>query len=226
MVDLYTIVYHTRSKVSFPSLPTENCKGKVKATNAKFMCKTIENKCLSEKLVSNLEQKIKKLEEELLHRREWAKLLLSANPTLETNMDMSPFTSQVTLQNNPPPDYSTSQSQSSSIQMPPKNIYFPNHPYPPQHHSYTPKPQHLTLHPHHPTMEAPQYEKPLHQLPWHHTPFIQLQIPPYEMSLYQRPPLPSRQPTYPVNNAKVITRPHVCKNLVKVEEIFTKYTLL
>ena len=27
----------------------------------------------------------------------WAKLLLSANPTLETNMDMSPFASQVTL---------------------------------------------------------------------------------------------------------------------------------
>ena len=137
------MVYRMQSKGSFLFLSTENCKGKVKVTNAKVMCKTIEKKCLSDKLVSNLEQKIKKLEEELLDMREWAKLLLSANPTLETNMDMSPFASQVTLQNNPPPDYSTSQSQSSSIQMPPKNIYFPNHPYPPQHHAYAPKPQHL-----------------------------------------------------------------------------------
>ena len=64
--------------------------------------------------------------------RDWAKLLLSANPTLETNMDMSPFASQVTLQNYPPPDYSTYQSQPSSIQMPPEN--------PPQHHAYAPTP--------------------------------------------------------------------------------------
>ena len=105
----------------------------------------------TDELVSSLEMKMKKLEEEVLDMREWAKFLLSAIPTLETNMDMSPFTSQVTLQNNPPPDYSTSQSQPSSIQIPPKNIYFPNHPYPPQHHAYAPKPQHLTLHPHHPT---------------------------------------------------------------------------
>ena len=67
-----------------------------------------EKKCLSDKLVSDLEQKIKKLEENLLDMREWAKLLLSASPTLETNMDMSPFASQVTLKNNPPQDYSTS----------------------------------------------------------------------------------------------------------------------
>ena len=66
-------------------------------TYPKVMCKTIEKKCLSDKLVSNLEKKIKKLEEELLDMREWAKLLLSANPTLETNMDMSPFASQVIL---------------------------------------------------------------------------------------------------------------------------------
>ena len=62
--------------------------------------------------------------------RECAKLLLYANPTLETNVDMSPFASQVTLQNYPPPDYSTYQSQPSSIQMPPEN--------PPQHHAYAP----------------------------------------------------------------------------------------
>ena len=99
VVDLYTMVYHTRSKGSFPSLPTENCKGKVKATNARVMCKTIVKKCLSDKLVSNLEQKIKKkkLEKELLDMREWAKLLLSANPTSGTNMDIPPFTSQLTL---------------------------------------------------------------------------------------------------------------------------------
>ena len=145
------MVYHTRSKSSFLSLPIENCKGKVKVINARVMCKTIEKKCLSDKLVSNLEQKIKKLEEELLDMREWEKLLLSANPTLETNMDISPFASQVTLQNISPADYSTSQSQPSSIRIPPKKIYFPNHPYPPQNHAYAPKPQHLTLHPHHPT---------------------------------------------------------------------------
>ena len=58
----------------------------MKGTNAKVMCKTIEKVSFSDKLVSNLEQKIKKLEEELLDMREWAKFLLSANPTLETNI--------------------------------------------------------------------------------------------------------------------------------------------
>ena len=130
------------------------------------------------------------------------------------------------LKNNPPSDYSTSQSQPSSIQIPPKNIYFPNHPYPPQYHAYAPKPQHLTLHPHHPTMQAPQYETPLHQVPWHHAPLMPFPIPPYEMSLYQRPPMPYRQPAYPVHNAKV-TRLHIHKNLFKDEERLDKtYTPL
>ena len=61
-------------------------KEKVKGTNAKVMCKTIEKVSFSDKLVSNLEQKIKKLEVELLDMREWAKFLLSANPTLKTNI--------------------------------------------------------------------------------------------------------------------------------------------
>ena len=56
--------------------------------------------------------------------REWAKLLLSTNPTLDTNMDMSPFPCQVTLKNNPPPDYSTLQIQPSSIQMPQRTTTF------------------------------------------------------------------------------------------------------
>ena len=60
------MVYHTRSKGSFPPLPIENCKRKVKVTNAKVMCKTIEKKCLSDELVLNLEKKIKKLKEEWL----------------------------------------------------------------------------------------------------------------------------------------------------------------
>ena len=81
-----------------------------------------------------------KLEEEVVDMREWAKLLLSANPTLETNINKSPFASQVTLQNYPPPGYFTSQSQPGSIPIPPKNIFFPNHPYPPQLHAYAPKP--------------------------------------------------------------------------------------
>ena len=97
------------------------------------------------------------------------------------------------LKNNPPSYYSTSQSQPSSIQIPRKNFYFPNHPYPPQHHRYAPKPQHLTLHPYHSTMQAPQYETPLHQVTWHHAPLMPFPIPLYQMSLYQRHLLPYRQ---------------------------------
>ena len=140
-------------------------------------------------------------------------------------MDMSPFASQVTHQNILP-HYITSQSQLSSIQMPQRNIYFPNHPYPRQHHACGRKPQHLTLHPHHPTMQAPQYKTPLHQAHWHHAPLIPFPTPPYQMSLYQRLPMPSRQPTYPGHNAK-ITRSHIRKNLFKVEERLDKtYTPL
>ena len=95
----------------------------MKATNARVMCKTIEKKCLSNELVSNLEQKIKKLEEDVLDTHEWDKLLLFTNPNLETNIDMSPFANQTTLQNNHPthptsnpfPSYPTSQNQPSSI---------------------------------------------------------------------------------------------------------------
>ena len=135
------------------------------------MCNTIENKCLSDEFVSSLEQKIKKLEEEVLDMREWSKLLLPANPTLETNMDMSHFLSQSTLQNNtpaphPPPRYPTSQNQPSFVQMPPKNTHLENHPYPPQHHVYASRPQYLTPCLQNPTMQAPRYETPLHQVPW------------------------------------------------------------
>ena len=59
-----------------------------------------------------------------------------------------------------------------------------------KHHAYALKPQHLTLHPHYPTMQAPQYETPLHQVPWHHAPLMPFPNPPYQMSLYQRPPMP------------------------------------
>ena len=55
-----------------------------------------------------------------------------------------------------------------------------------KHHA----PQHLTLHAHYPTMQAPQYETPLHQVPWHHAPLMPFPNPPYQMSLYQRPPMP------------------------------------
>ena len=76
-------------------------------------------------------------------------------------------------------------------------------------------------------MQAPQYERPLHQVPWHHAPLIPIPIPPYKMSSYQRPPMPYRQPTYPGHNAKVVTRPHIRKNLFKVEERLDKiYTPL
>ena len=59
-----------------------------------------------------------------------------------------------------------------------------------KHHAYALKPQHLTLHPHNPTMQAPQYETPLRQVPWHHAPLMPFPNRPYQMSLYQRPPIP------------------------------------
>ena len=52
------------------------------------------------------------------------------------------------------------------------------------------------------------------------------QIPPYQMSLYQSPHMSYRQPTYHVHNAKV-TRPHIRKNLFKVEKrLYRTYTPL
>ncbi|KAH0725422.1 hypothetical protein KY284_001287 [Solanum tuberosum] len=154
------MVYHTRSNDALPSLPNENRKGKRKATNEKV----IEKKHPSDELVSSLKLKIKKLEEEVSDMREWAKLLLSVDPTLETNMDKSPVTSQATLQDNPPlthpishppPTYPTSQNQPSSIQMPPKNSHFPNYPHPLQHHAYAPRPPYLT-----PSMRSPPLQAP------------------------------------------------------------------
>lgn len=41
---------------------------------------------------------------------ECTKFLLFANPTLEKNVDISPFESQVTLQYNPPPEYYASKT--------------------------------------------------------------------------------------------------------------------
>ncbi|KAH0706025.1 hypothetical protein KY285_010552 [Solanum tuberosum] len=136
------MVYQTRSKDSLPSLPNENHKGKRKATNEKVMSKTIEKKHHLDELVSSLKKKIRELEEEVSDMRGWAKLLLSFDPTLETNIDKPHVTSQATHQDNPPlthpishppPTYPTSQNQPSSIQMPLKNTHFSNYPYPPQH---------------------------------------------------------------------------------------------
>ncbi|KAH0652694.1 hypothetical protein KY289_030372 [Solanum tuberosum] len=181
--------YHTRSKGALPSLPTENRKGKRKVTN---------------------EKKIKELEEEVSDMRGWAKLLLSIAPTLETNIDKPPVTSQATLQDNPPPAHPishppptcpTSQNQPSSIQMPSKNTHFPNYPYPPQHHAYASKPPYLTPHLPNPTLQAPQYQTPLHPVPWYCAPLI-----PYQM------------PTYPVHRIKTLTQKHICKNLFNVEK--------
>ncbi|KAH0642370.1 hypothetical protein KY290_033962 [Solanum tuberosum] len=140
-----TMVYHTRSKGALPSLPTENHKGKRKVTNEKVMGKTIEKKHLSDELVSSLEQKIKKLEEEVSNMREWAKLLVSVNPILKTDMDKQPVTSQTTFQNNPLPTHPTPhpQNQPSSIHMPPRNIHIPNYPYPPQNYAYASRPPYL-----------------------------------------------------------------------------------
>ena len=67
-------------------------------------------------------------------------------------------------------------------------------------------------------MQAPEYETPRHQVPWHHAPLIPFPILPYLISLYQIPPPPYQQHTYPGHNAKVITRLQIRKNLFKVEE--------
>ena len=98
--------------------------------------------------------------------REWAKLLLSVNPNFGDEHGYVTFRKSFTLQNNLPPDYSTSQSQPSSIQMLLKTSTFQITHILRKHHAYALKPQHLTLHPHYPTMQAPQYETPLHQVPW------------------------------------------------------------
>ncbi|KAH0743336.1 hypothetical protein KY290_031329 [Solanum tuberosum] len=171
--------YHTRSNDALPSFLNENCKVKRKATNEKVMSKTIEKKHPSDELVSSLKLKIKKLEEEVSDMRDWAKLLFSVDPTLESNIDKPPVMNQATFQNNPspthstshpPPAYPTPQNQPSSIQMPPRNTHFPNYPYPPQHHAS--RPLYLTPHLSSPPLQAPQYQTPLHQVPWYCAPLI------------------------------------------------------
>ncbi|KAH0776435.1 hypothetical protein KY290_007846 [Solanum tuberosum] len=214
------MVYHTRSKGAPPSLPSENRKGKKKVTNDKVMVRAIEKQHPSNKLVPSLEQKIKELEKEISDMHEWAKLLLSANPTLETNIDKQPVTSQATFQNDPPPNHPTPhpQNQLSSIHMPPENTQFPNYQYPPQHHAYAARPPYLTPCMHNPTMQAPRYESPLHQISWFRAPLILFQIPPYQMPPSQKPPLPYQQPAYLVHNVKTLTQPHIRRNLFNVQK--------
>ncbi|KAH0722010.1 hypothetical protein KY289_005054 [Solanum tuberosum] len=214
------MVYHTRSKEALPSLPDENHKGKRKATNEKVLSKTIEKKHPSDELVSSLKKKIMELEEEVSDMRGWAKMLLSVDPTLETNIDKSPVTSQATLQYNPPlihppPTYPTSQNQPTSIQMPLENTHISNYPYPPQYHAYGSRPPYLTPSLLSPSLHALQYQTPLHQVPWYCAP---LQMPPYQMPSSQRPPPPYQKPTYPVHNVKTLTQKHICKNLFNVEK--------
>ncbi|KAH0706324.1 hypothetical protein KY285_010831 [Solanum tuberosum] len=167
MVDLYTMVYHTRPKGTPSSLPSENRKGKKKVSNDKIMGKTIKKDIPPNKSIPSLEQKIKDLEEEISDMHEWAKLLLSVNLTLETDMDKPPVTSQAIFQNNPPPVHPTSQPQNqlSSIQMPPKNTHFPNYLYPPQHPACASRPPYLTLRLQNPTMQAHLHVTPQHQVP-------------------------------------------------------------
>lgn len=177
------------------------------------MIRAIEKEDLSNKLVPSLEQKIKELEKEIFDMREWAKLLLFPNPTLESDMDKQLVTSQATFQNNLPPTHPTPhpQNQPSSIHMPPRNTHISNYQYPPQHLTYASRPPYLI-------MQAPQYEMPLHQVPWHHAPLIPFQIPPYQMPPSQKPPLPYQQPPYLVHNVKTLTQPHIRKNLLNTEK--------
>ncbi|KAH0743286.1 hypothetical protein KY290_031279 [Solanum tuberosum] len=209
------MAHHTRSKGALPSLPSENRKGKRKMTNDKVSGKTIEKEYPPSKLISRLEKKIKELEEKVSDMRGWAKLLLSVDPTLETNIDKPLITSQATLQDNPPPahptshpppTYPTSQNQPSSIHMPPEYTQFPNYQYPPQHHSYVARPPYLTPRLQSPAIQAPQYQASPHQVLWYCAPLI-----PYQISPYQ-------QPTYPVHNVKTLTQKHIRKNLFNVEK--------
>ncbi|KAL3362922.1 hypothetical protein AABB24_012292 [Solanum stoloniferum] len=218
------MVYHTRSNDALPSLPNENRKRKRKATNEKVMSKTIEKKHPSDELVSSLQKKIKKLEEEMSDMRGWAKMLLSIDPTLETNIDKSFVTSQATLQDNPPlthpishppPIYPTSQSQPSSIQLPLENTHISNYPYPPRYHAYSSRPPYLTPSLPSPPLQAPQYQTPLHQVSWYCAP---LQMPPYQMPPSQRHLLPYQKPTYHVHNVKTFTQKYIRKNLFNVEK--------
>ena len=98
-------------------------------TNVKVSSKTIEREYPPSKLISCLEKKIRELEEEVPEMREWAKLFLSIDLTLEKNIDRPPVTSQVTLQENPlhthPTSHPTPHNQPSSI--PPMNTHFPNY---------------------------------------------------------------------------------------------------
>ncbi|KAL3360936.1 hypothetical protein AABB24_014052 [Solanum stoloniferum] len=146
------MVYHTRSK---EALPDENHKGKRKVTNEKVMSKTIEKKHPSDELVSTLKKKIMELEDEVSDMRGCAKMLLSVDPTLETNIDKSPVTSQATLQDNPPLTHPTPQNQPNSIQMTPTNTHFPNYSYLPQHHAHASRPLYLT-----PSLPSPPSQAP------------------------------------------------------------------
>lgn len=149
------------------------------------MCNTIEKKYFFDELVSSLEWKTKKLEEEVCDMHEWDKLLLSINPTLMTNLDMLTAASQASFHDNPPhthltshspSTYATAQNRPSFIHMPPMNTHFPNHSYLPQHHAYASIPQHLTPRLQNLTMQAPWYEMPLHRVSCHHAPFIQFPV--------------------------------------------------
>lgn len=147
-------------------------------------------------------------------------------------MDMLSCASQVTLQNiplthptsHPPPSYPTFKNRPSSIQMPPKNTHFLNYRYSP--HYYAPKTQHLTPCPQNPSMQDPRYETHLHQVPWHHERIISFPIHPYQMSLYQTPPTPYQQPTYPCQKAKVITRSHIRKISSRLRRSLIKFIIL
>ncbi|KAH0670514.1 hypothetical protein KY285_024793 [Solanum tuberosum] len=189
------------------------------------MSKTIEKKHPSDELVSSLQKKLMELEEEVSDMRGWSKLLFSVDPTLETNIDKPPITSQATLKDNAPPThptptYPTSQNQPSSIQMPPRNSHFPNYPYPPQHHACASRPPYLTPSLPSPPLQAPQYQTPLPQVPWYCAPLIPYQIPSYQMPTYQKP-------TYPIHNVKTLTQKHIRKHLFNVDKRPIKiYTLL
>ncbi|KAH0734354.1 hypothetical protein KY285_010061 [Solanum tuberosum] len=196
------MAHQTRSKGALPSLPSENRKGKRKMTNDK---------------ISGIEKK-----KCLICA---AKLLLFVDLTMETNIDKLPGTNQATIQDNPPPTdptptYPTSQNQTSSIQMPPKNTHFPNYPYPSQYHAYATRLPYLTPRLPNPTLQAPQYQTLLHQEPWYCAPLI-----PYQILSYQMPPY--QKPTYPVHNVKTLTQNHIRKNLFNVEKMPIKiYTPL
>lgn len=179
------MVYHTRSKGAPPPFPSKNHKRNKKMDNDKFMGKTIEKENLMNNLFSSLEHKSKGVRLNIYDISEWAKLLPIVNPTLETNMDKHLVVSEATFQ-----------IFVQELNLP-LILKINNAPFIGLQRAFTfqnthilPNITHMILDLHillctyrtH-TIQARQYQMPLYQICWYHTPFIPYHMPPYINSI-------------------------------------------